>query len=74
MKLSDYIKEEELHRLELAWRRLTWWQKQQIVIPLKIERLLDQMAAIPYYWLQEYIARRRAQFAYFYPAHWIQTQ
>ena len=71
MKLSDHLKNEELRRLELAWRRLTWWQKKRIVIPLKLARLLDQLSTLPLVWLSNHITRRRARFAYFYPAHWL---
>lgn len=74
MKLSDYLKEEELRRLESAWRRLTWWQKKRIVIPLKLERLLNRTATLPLYWLENHITRRRARFAYFYPAHWVRSK
>ena len=63
MKLSDHIKNEELVRLESAWRRLTWWQKQSIVLPLKIERLLHALSTVPYYLLQQHITRRRTRFA-----------
>ena len=55
----------------MNWRRLTWWQKKSIVIPLQIERLLDACAMEPWYWLQNHITRRRAKFVYYYPAHWL---
>jgi hypothetical protein len=68
---NETNRNEELARLERAWRRLTWWQKKTIVVPLRFERLLDAMALEPWYWLQRHITSRRAHFAFWYPAHWL---
>lgn len=67
MKLSDHLSNEELQRLELAWRRLKPWQK-------KIIRLRVAVGTFPrntLNLLREHVARRYARFAYFYPAHWV---
>lgn len=61
--LSEHIKAEELHRLELVWNRLTWLERKKIML-----RILPYMALEK---LERHIQRRQASFAYRYPAHWL---
>ena len=65
--LSGQLQNEELQRLELAWRTLTPWQRKVIRLRVWVGSLGRRSLLA----LDHYIHRRRARFAYWYPAHWM---
>lgn len=67
MKISEYLQQEELEKLRSNWQYLTPLQR-------KILLWRSTLSAFPgrsLFWLDNYIHRRRARFAYWYPAHWM---
>ena len=67
MNLNEHLQAEELERLSDAWRRLTPIQR-------KVFRFRIAVGSIgrkSLHALDQHIARRRARFAYLYPAHWM---
>lgn len=68
MKLSEHLKKEELQRLEIAWRALNPLQRKSLKLYVAVGSMGQRSLSA----LDQYIARRRARFVYWYPAHWMQ--
>lgn len=67
MKLSDHLQNEELERIKNAWKYLTPFQRKVFRFRIAVGSLGRRSLNA----LDQHIHRRRASFAYFYPAHWI---
>ena len=67
MTLSEHLKKQELERLNNVWNRLTPLQRKMIALSCACALL----PRIGFNALKGHVARRRARFAYQYPAHWM---
>ena len=74
MTLSEYLKNEELARLIRVWRDLKPWQRKLLLARIyvrKFDRWNRELSRHFHNSLQHYIQRRRASWAYQFPAHWL---
>ena len=67
MKLSEHLQKEELEQLKNAWRYLTPFQRKVFRFRIAVGTLGRRSLHA----LDQHITRRRARFAYLYPAHWM---
>ena len=66
-RLSEHLQKEELERLTSAWQDLTPLQRKFI----RLRVAVGSFGPRSLHALNQYIARRRASFAYLYLAHWL---
>lgn len=67
MTLSEHLKKEQLEQVASAWNKLNWFQRNIFLISV-LSRTIPRRA---YWWFGNYLIRRRARYAYGYPAHWL---
>lgn len=71
---QQHLRNEELLSLEWSWRRLTWRQRQAIIIPLRLNRFVTACAEWLPLTLEHHTTRRRVAITYIiYPAHWLRS-
>lgn len=67
MTFEEHRDNEKRNALNREWKYLSEWQRNLIFLRFVADTLPRRVLNA----LDQYINRRRARFAYLYPAHWI---